>query len=173
VLTSSLIDLQDSIFMATITSFVNNTAGAVISTTGSAQHSLQLLQDTQLQDNTATWLIVADSFAADLVGRENLLAPHPTEQNTKKKLKYEPAYTTHDFIWHLKDMSDWQQELPRQVTAPKASRYVGTAPLGQVRGTACWTGRLRKKTRTKVLQGGDTQPCCLRQGSAEGGPAHC
>jgi hypothetical protein len=139
VLASSLIDLQDSVFTATETSFVSNTAGAVISATGSAQHSLQLLQGTRLQDNQAAWLIVADSFAADPVGRQNLLAPHPTEQNAKQKLSYRPAYTTHDFIWHMKNMSDWHQELPRQVAGPKAARYVGKAPLGQVRRCALLT----------------------------------
>lgn len=133
VLSSSLIYLQDSLFTATNTSFISNTAGAVISTTGSAQHSLQLLQETRLQDNQAAWLIVADSFAADPIGRENLLAPHPTEQNAKQKLSYRAVYTTHDFIWHLKIMTDWQRELPRQEAQPKVLQYVGQAPLGQVR----------------------------------------
>lgn len=102
--TSSLINLQDSTFSAVNSSIVGNTAGALISTSGSAQHSMQLLQGTQLQDNTAAWLVVADSFAADAVGRENLLAPHPSEQNAKQKLRFKPVYTTHDFLWDIKNM---------------------------------------------------------------------
>jgi hypothetical protein len=83
ILSSSLISLKDSTFRAINSSITGNTAGAMISTSGSAQHSMQLLQDTQLQGNTAAWLVVADSSAADALGRETLLAPHPSEENAK------------------------------------------------------------------------------------------
>jgi hypothetical protein len=133
ILSSSLIQLQDSVFKAVNSSITASTAGALISTSGSAQHSMQLLQDTKLQDNTAAWLVVADSFAADAVGRENLLAPHPSEENAKQKLRFKPVYTTYDFLWHMKNMRDWRQELPASLARPKVQSYVGVAPQGQVR----------------------------------------
>lgn len=133
ILPSSLIYLRESTLKAVNSSIVASTAGALISTTGSAQHSMQLLQDTLLQDNTAAWLVVADSFAADAVGRENLLAPHPSEENAKQKLRFKPVYTTYDFLWHLKNMKDWRRELPANLARPKVQSYVGVAPKGQVR----------------------------------------
>lgn len=132
VLVSSLIHLQDSTLTARDTTIAGNTAGAVISTSGSAQHSLQLLSGTQLQDNTAAWLIVADSFGSDAVGRASMLAPHPSEKNAKQKLQFRPAYTTYDFMWHLKSMVDWRKVLAQQVAHPKVLQYVGRAPSGQV-----------------------------------------
>lgn len=132
VLASSLIHLQDSTLTARDTTIAGNTASAVISTSGSAQHSLQLLSGTRLQDNTAAWLIVADSFGSDPVGRENLLAPHPSQKTAKQKLRFRPVYTTYDFMWHLKSMDDWRKVLAQQVAQPKVLQYVGRAPAGQV-----------------------------------------
>ena len=141
ILSSSLIHLQDSTFKAVNSSIDASTAGALISTSGSAQHSMQLLQGTQLQDNTAAWLVVADSFAADEVGRENLLAPHPSEQNAQQKLRFKPVYTTFDFLWHMKNMKEWRKELPANLARPKLQRYVGVAPQGQVRPPVSAGGR--------------------------------
>jgi len=134
VLSSSLIHLQDSTLITSSTSIASNAAAAVISAQGSSQHSLQLLPGTQLRNNTAAWLIVADSFAADRMGRENLLAPHPSDQNANEKRSYRSRYTAHRLMWHLKSLNDtWRDVLSREVAQPTAQQFVGLAPGGQVR----------------------------------------
>lgn len=131
VLTSSLLFLQDSTFVASNTSITGNAAGALISTTGTSTSSLQLLGGSQVRSNMATWLLVADSLAADAVGRANLLAPHPSEQ-TKLRAggTFEPPYTTYTLLQSIKGPQ--AQELPAAASAAAWQPYIGRAPRGQV-----------------------------------------
>jgi hypothetical protein len=133
-LRSSLLHLQDSSLNAEGTTIRGNTADALITATGSFEQSLQLLAGTQIVSNNVTWLVTADSWPADAVGRANIMAPQPSE-NTQL-LNMQPPFTTRTA------MGDIRKMIAKDATAGAAAAgaervqaFVGLAPKGQVRVT--------------------------------------
>lgn len=132
ILNSSLIYLQDSNLTAWETSIAGNIADAIISATGSSQQSLQLLEGTQVHSNSAAWLLVADSWPADAVGRSNMMAPQPS-RNTWL-LDMQPPYTTGAVMNGIRDRI---MNKPANAARPLPEAFVGAAPKGQV-GRVAW-----------------------------------
>lgn len=97
---SSLIDLEESTLVLRGTKLQDNTADALITARGSSAHALQLLPGTVLAENRARWLLVADSWAHDPVGRRNMKAPQPSEGVTG--LDMEPPYTSYALMGQLR-----------------------------------------------------------------------
>jgi hypothetical protein len=99
-LASSLIDLQSSTLVMRGSRLEGNAADALITARGSSQQALQLLAGTQLHGNSARWLVVADSWAADPVGRRNMMAPQPSE--AMPGLDMQPPFTSFDLMGGLR-----------------------------------------------------------------------
>lgn len=144
VLQSSLISLQQSTLTLSASSILNNTADAIIAAAGAGpQAAVKLLQGSVLRDNAATWLLVADSFAHDKVGRQILLAPHPEPPNALRAATTPPprfhiAYTTDAFIGRVRGNIADANGTVVSLTSSKAGvaqveKLVGVAPKGQVR----------------------------------------
>jgi hypothetical protein len=130
VLRSSLLFLQDSSLDAAGTTISGNTADALITATGSSQQSLQLLAGTQLVSNNVTWLVTADSWPADPVGRANLMAPQPSE-NTQL-LNMQPPFTTGTAMGGIRKMRA-KDPTAGAAAVGGAQAFAGLAPNGQVR----------------------------------------
>jgi hypothetical protein len=119
---------------AEATTISGNTADALITATGSSKHSLQLLAGTDIVGNNVTWLVTADSWPADAVGRANIMAPQPSE-NTRM-LNMQPPFTTRTAMGGIRQM------IAKDAAAGDAAAgvervqaFVGLAPKGQVRAT--------------------------------------
>jgi hypothetical protein len=132
VLRSSLLFLQDSSLITEATTISSNTADALIVATGSSQQSLQLLARTQIVSNNVTWLITADSWPADAVGRVNMMAPQPSE-NTQL-FNMQPPFTTRSAMGGVREMVAGSASTAAAVAAGAArvQAFVGAAPKGQV-----------------------------------------
>lgn len=99
-LVSSLIDLEQSTLVLRGCKLQDNHADALITARGSSAQSLQLLAGTVFEGNRGRWLIVADSWTHDPVGRKNLMAPQPSE--AVKGLDMEPPYTSYALMGNLR-----------------------------------------------------------------------
>jgi hypothetical protein len=133
VLSSSLILLQDSSLTAETTSIHNNTADALLAVTGSSQQSLQLLAATMVDNNTVTWLVTADSWPADAVGRANIMAQQPSEITQLSNMQ--PPFTTRSAMGGIREMVAGSATAAAAVSAglQRMQTFVGAAPQGQVR----------------------------------------
>jgi hypothetical protein len=142
-LLSSLLDIQSSNLSVKNSVITENDADCVISAVGAAPQRLQLLQGTRARGNRVNWLLVADSWAADPTGRQNLMAPQPSPSQ-QQPLDMKPPYTTHDVMGGLKDLfgvgssSNSSSKSSAGVAALQSrplllERFVGAAPAGQVR----------------------------------------
>lgn len=146
---SSLMDLEQSTLVLKGGLVNDNLADALISARGSSQHSLQLLPGTKLQANRARWLVVADSWTHDPMGRKHMKAPQPSE--AEKGVSMVPPYTSYALMGQLRaslamdqrrkllqqDEQQEQQEQRQPLLTPDA--VVGKAPEGQVGCTdALW-----------------------------------
>lgn len=104
-LASSLIDLEESTLVLRGCRLQDNAADALITARGSSRHSLQLLPGTRLESNQARWLIVADSWTHDPIGRKNMKAPQPSE--AVKGLDMEPPYTSYGLMGKIRSPDFW------------------------------------------------------------------
>jgi hypothetical protein len=107
-LASSLIDLEQSTLVLRGCRLQHNAADALITARGSSRHSLQLLPGTRLESNQARWLIVADSWTHDPIGRKNMKAPQPSE--AVKGLDMEPPYTSYGLMGKIRSPDFWADE---------------------------------------------------------------
>lgn len=107
-LASSLVDLEQSTAVLRSCRLQDNTADALLTARGDASDSLQLLAGTRLESNTARWLVVADSWMHDRVGRQNMKAPQPSE--AVKELDMDPPYTSYALMGSIRSPTMWDEE---------------------------------------------------------------
>lgn len=123
ILRSSLLHLQESSLSLSSVRISNNTADAVIVAEGSGAHSVQAAHDCRLERNNATWLLVADSFGYDTIGRKNLA-------ESSVSIPGGP-FSTYDFVGSVRGLTLAQLKGVAQLL--DVERFVGKAPHAQVR----------------------------------------
>jgi hypothetical protein len=99
-LASSLIDLDSSSLVVRGGALHDNAADALISARGAAPDALQLVAGTRVRNNTVRWLLVADSWVHDPVGRANMKAPQPSE--VMPGVHMQAPYTNFELMGHLR-----------------------------------------------------------------------
>lgn len=114
---SSLIDLEQSTLVLRGGKLQDNMADALLTARGSSANSVQLLAGTQLSRNRARWLVVADSWVHDPLGRKHMKAPQPSD--TVKGVDMEPPYTSYSLMGQLREES-LQDELADPLADPDA-----------------------------------------------------
>ncbi|WIA36113.1 hypothetical protein OEZ86_007463 [Tetradesmus obliquus] len=89
------------------------------------------LEGTKLVSNNVTWLVTADSWPADAVGRTNMMAPQPSE-NTKT-FNMQPPFTARTAMGGIREMIASSASAVAAVAAgmERVQAFVGAAPKGQ------------------------------------------